>query len=218
MSNDSPAAEENQADQLLAGSPWQRLAVLGDNVRRGSGQPVPGYRRRTWAQLTAEHLLHHQPDLIVFNPGRRDMPMAEVRAQQLASALDFGPDLTAIWFGGHEIFSRSFDADVIETEITRIVVALRHQRSEVILVGPLDFAWSSHIPAELKSPMRQRLHILSCRANEVALHHGAVHVDLMSLPAALDRSNFNQGSRYLNSRGHAVVSAEVVRRLATLLT
>lgn len=225
MSNDHSGREESDkyciapdsVNQWLAGSPWRRLAVLGDNVKRGSGQLVPGYRRRSWAQRVAEHLRSQQPDLLVFNPGRRDMAITGVRAQHLASALGFGPDLAAMWCGGHEIFTQPFDADVIETEITRIVVALRRQRCEVVLVGPLDFTWSPHIPGELKSPMRRLLQLIAARVSEVALHHGTLHTNLMSLPAALDGSIFNHGSRYLNSRGHAIVTTEVLRCLATHL-
>lgn len=215
--NDRHCVADDLADQWLAGAPWRRLAVLGDNVRRGSGQAVPGYRRRSWAQRVAKHLRRQQPDLVEFNPGRRHMPAADIRAQQLATALGFEPDITAMWCGGDEIFSQPFDADVIETEITRIVMALRRQRSEVIIVGPADFTWSTHIPEQLKSPMRQLLNIVSARANEVALHHGSLHVNLVSHPSALDGSIFNHESRYLNSRGHAIVAAEVIRRLAVHL-
>jgi hypothetical protein len=215
--NDQYCVARKVADQWLAGSPWRRLAVLGDNVTRSSGQWVPGYRRLSWAQRTVQHLMSQQPDLAVFNRGRRDMPIAEVRAQQLRPVLDFKPDLTAVWCGGHEIFSRSFDADAIEMEVKRIVVALHRQRCEVILVRPLDFTWSPHIPAELKSPMRQLLHLISARESEVALHHGALYANLVSHPAALDGSTFNHGSRYLNSRGHAIVATEVLRCLAARL-
>jgi hypothetical protein len=215
--NDPYCATSDSAERWLSGSPWRRLAVLGDNAARGSGQPMPGYRRRPWARRLAEQLRSQQPDLLYLNHGRRDMVLAEVRTQQLGHALAFEPDLAAIWCGGNEIFSPSFDADAIETELTRIVVALRRLRCEVILVGPVDLTYSSHIPVKLKKPMRAMLYLISDRESEVALRLGALYANLASHPAALNGSIFNRESRYLNSRGHAIAATEVLRCLAVRL-
>src|SRR3712207_2377913 len=81
---------------LLGGAPWRRLAVLGDSIAEGVGEPHPGYRDLSWIDRIAEPLRAAAGGLAVTNLGRRDLLAREVRERQLLPALAFEPDLTIV--------------------------------------------------------------------------------------------------------------------------
>jgi lysophospholipase L1-like esterase len=200
---------DDEADRLLAGSPWKRFAVLGDSLAEGLGEASPGYRRITWADRTRMALTRQQDDMEYLNLGLRNLRSGEVREQQLGAALEFGPDLVAVVCGGNDLFTSNFDADPVEEQIEGIVAPLRESGAQVITFCLMNItkAISDLAPLEpLVGELNERIRAISRR-------HQALLVDMWEHPACADRNVFSSDMMHSSMRGHALLSAETIRRL-----
>lgn len=215
--NDPFCATPEQAENWLLGAPWKRFVVLGDGLAQETGEPLSGYADLPWPRRVAEQLERSQPGLVYLNLSKRNLSAARVRAQQLERALAFQPDLAAVSCGGVDIFRHFFDADAVETELTRIAATLRGINSDTIIIGLFDIAHACHVPEEAKNPIRERLQVLAERTRSVALSLGAFHVDLTAHVMSVEDSAYAKTGWRLNSRGHAIAATEIMRRLAVHL-
>lgn len=200
-----------EAATLLAGARWRRLAVLGDSIAVGVGDRVDGYQDRSWADRLATALgaVHH-------NTGRVGAHVAEVRAEQLPSALAFGPDLAVVAAGANDAFRRSFSAGAVQAELESIVGALTGAGALVVTFGCFDLGRTSFVSAERRAGLSERLHELGRVAERVSRRHGGIHVDFLRHPA-FDDDLLSADGLHINRRGHAIVAAEVVRALSRVL-
>ncbi|MEV6650766.1 SGNH/GDSL hydrolase family protein [Streptomyces sp. NPDC051219] len=205
----APAA----ATDLLSAAPWQRFVVMGDSVAEGLGDTCEGYGSSPWADRVATALRTVNPGLAYLNLGERDLIASEIRSQQLDKALSFKGDLVAVIAGGNDMLRKSFDVDATEAELARIIAPLRASGADVITMGLFDISQSDYIPEQYKEGLRARLRLLSDRTHSLSLSHGAVFVDLTSHPAGADTGIYSKDGRHVNSRGHAVAAAAVIRRL-----
>lgn len=214
---DAYCLRSGEAEALLARAPWRRFVALGDSVAEGPGDPLTGYRKQPWLDRVAAALASQQPTLFYRNLGRRGLTAAEVRARQLESALALAPDLAVVAAGGNDILAQSYDADAIEAELERMVVALRGRGAAVLTVGLFDITRSDAIPNHMKAPLRTRLLLLAGLTRRVAERHGALHLDFTSHPASADAGIYSSDRIHLNSRGHAIAAAATVRSLGAYL-
>lgn len=207
----------DQEDALLAGAPWQRLAVLGDSIAEGVGEPTEGFPDQGWAATLGDALARATPGFASLNLGTRDQRADQIRATQLAPALAFDPDLAVVVAGGNDLLRRSFAIDPVADHIEAMVAALRDTGADVVTVGLYDCTGSPYIPDELRGPLSARLHELNNRTWEIALAHGAIHLDYTNDPGSADPSLYGSDGLHGNRRGHAYTAAVAVRTLGTRL-
>ena len=212
---DQYCLDDDEAVQLLRGAPWHRFAVIGDSMAEGIGDDVSGYPTGGWAATVARVLGRVHPDLAYLNLGERGRYAAEVREQQLPRALAFRPDLAVVLAGGNDFLRRRFDIDVMAAEIDAMVGALRDQGSDVITYGLMDITRTDLDLGEGGATLGERLRAYNQIVGEVARRHGAGHVVMIDHPAAGERSTYSADGLHLSARGHAVVAAAMIRRLAT---
>ncbi|MFH8559999.1 SGNH/GDSL hydrolase family protein [Streptomyces sp. NPDC017988] len=189
----------------LEGAAWRRFIVLGDAGAKGRGSARGRSSPVSWADRVAETLRSARPDLAYLNLGRRGHSAAQVRAKQLAKALAFRCDLAAVVAGGHEALRDPFDVDATEAELHRIVGPLRDSGADVITLGWYSPSLLAPASREHTSGLRERLRLLAERTREVALQHGALHVDV----APGGNGQADVGDREL--------AAAVIRRLVSHL-
>lgn len=204
-------------DALLAGAPWRRLAVVGDSIAEGIGEPTEGFPDQGWAATLADALRRAAPGLAYLNLGTRDQRADEIRATQLASALAFDPDLAVVVAGGNDLLRRRFDIEPVAEHIEAMVGAFRETGADVVTVGLYDCTGSPYIPEELRAPLTARLHELNNRTWEIALGHGAIHLDFTNDPGSADPSLYGSDGMHGNRRGHAYTAAVAVRTLGARL-
>jgi lysophospholipase L1-like esterase len=204
--------------ELLHGHPWQRFVVLGDSVAEGLCEPVDGYPDLQWADRIAAELRSAHPGLAYLNLGRRGLRAHEVRAAQLAPALDFGPDLALVVCGGNDAFRTGYDPDAVDAELTAMITALRDAGADVITVGMFDVSHSPAVPATLRAGLGERMRRLSEHTGRLAERLGTLHVHLTDHPAVADPSLYSGDGRHGSARSDAIAAAETLRVLGARLS
>jgi hypothetical protein len=205
----SPAASPQPL--LREGTPWQRFAVIGDTF---TAQPSAGGRNRpgqSWADKVCTELRQRQPDLAYLNLSRRNFASSQVRASQLQRMLAFVPDLAAISFGFDEAMSDSFDIGRFESELVRILLALRHIDCTVLIIGIFDIT-SPRMPSARKAQIQQQIELVSSRTSGVAMRFGAIYVD-MAARVTRDGACYSDDGGRLNSHGHEIIADETIHQL-----
>lgn len=202
-----------EAGELLRGHPWRRFVVLGDSVAEGMCEPVDGYPDLQWADRIGAELRAVRPELAYRNLGRRGLRAHEVRATQLAPALEFGPDLALVVCGGNDAFRPAYDPEAVDAELTAMVTALQGAGADVITVGMFDVSHSPAVPDPLRAGLGERMRVLSAHTGRLAQRLGTLHVHLTDHPLVADPSLYSSDGRHGSARSDAVATAETLRVL-----
>lgn len=211
--HDPHCLDQTTQAQLLGAAPWRRLAVLGDSIAAGVGDPVPGYVDLSWADRLARVLPTAERPTTYLNLGVRELRAAEIRQQQLARALAFGPDLAVVTAGGNDMLRRSFDSAHVEEDLDAIVGALASTGCLVVTFGLFDLSRTSFIPDGMRADLHARIRVLNGTTRRVTARHGGVCVDFFDHPA-LDDCLLSADMTHPNRRGHACIATSVVQALA----
>ncbi len=206
-----------ESARLLAGHPWRRFVVLGDSVAEGLAEPVEGYSTVQLADRIAAELSAACPPLEYLNLGHRGLRAREVRAEQLQSALDFGPDLALVVCGGNDAFPATYKPDAVDVELTAMITALQGAGADVITVGIYNVSYGPNIADWLRPGLRERMRTLSEHTGAIAVKLGTLHLDLSAHPAVTDPSLYSSDGRHGNARSDAIAVAEAVRMLGAHL-
>ncbi|MBQ0978170.1 MULTISPECIES: SGNH/GDSL hydrolase family protein [unclassified Micromonospora] len=213
-STDPYCLRAGEAAELLRGHPWRRFIALGDSVVEGSCEPTPGYSDVQWADRVASELDAARPGLAYLNLGRSGLRAHQVRAEQLAPALAFAPDLALVVCGGNDAFRPAYDADAVDAELTAMIIALRDVGAHVITVGMFDVSYSPAVPEALRPGLRERMRRLSARTARLAERLGTVHVHLTDHPLTADPTLYSTDGRHGSARSDAIATAETLRALS----
>lgn len=218
-SEDPYCLRAGEAARLLAGHPWRRFVVIGDSVAEGLAEPVPGYSEVQLADRLAQELTATAPNLTYLNLGHRGLRTREIRASQLAPALDFRPDLALVVCGGNDAFPATYRPDTVDPELRAMITALRAAGADVITVGLYNVSYSPspEIADWLRPGLRQRMQTLSEHTAAIAAELGTLHLNLTGHPAATDPNMYSSDGRHGNARSDAIAVAEAVRLLGTHL-
>jgi lysophospholipase L1-like esterase len=207
--DDPHCLRPGEAEALLADAPWSQLLVLGDSIAVHPGDPVHGYLGYTWTQRLAGAL---RPD-DYLNLGVAGARVAEVRAGQLSRALRFRPDLAVLVAGANDAVSRSYRPDVVGAELETMVSALTRAGALVVTMGCFDAGRTAPVPPEHRAGLSGRLRTLARDTGQIVRRYGGVHVDFADHPAQA-AGVLGADLLHINARGHAVVTADLVRALA----
>ena len=202
---------------LLRPTPWRRLAVLGDSIAAGVGDPVRGYRDLSWAdRLSGAIATAHG----LSGPGARHLDLGvpgrrarQVREDQLDRALAHAPDLAVVAAGANDALRRSFDPALVAGELDGIVGPLAAGGCLVVTFGVLDLSGTGLVPESMRADLRRRLIGLNEVSRAVARRHDGLFVDFFDHPAR-DDGIFSADLIHPNRRGHAHISAALGYALA----
>jgi lysophospholipase L1-like esterase len=205
-----------EAAALLAGHPWRRFVAVGDSVVSGEGDSVSGYSPLSWVERIAAELEAVTP-LTFLNLGQRDLLAAQVRAGQLAAALEFGPDLALVACGANDALRTAYRPDAVDTELRAIIAPLRERGVDVITVGLFDTTYAPAIPVRVKHLIGARMRTLSHRTALLADELRTIHVNVTGHAAESQQGMHSADGLHGNRRSHAICAAEAIRRLGVHL-
>ncbi|WP_329370853.1 SGNH/GDSL hydrolase family protein [Streptomyces sp. NBC_00669] len=210
---DPHCMSDTESDAVLHGAPWRRLAVVGDSLAEGLGDPVPGYRTACWADRLARALRRSVPDLAYLNLGRRGLTAAQVRAEQAEPAAAFTPDLLGVVCGGNDLLLPGFDPRALASELDRLFDTLGAPGTTLFVYALANVV--DAIPELRGGPLEKGVEVLNEVTREVADRHGALVVQMHGHPASADRDLFSADRVHASARGHAVIAATTIRALAS---
>lgn len=182
---------------------FRRIVVLGDSIAVHRGDPVDGYPTQTWAERL---VLAFAPDAYL-NLGVSGAEAAEIRAGQLEPARRFRPDLAFVAAGANDATRRSFRPDRVESELDRMIGPLSRDGALVVTLGCFDLS------ATLGVAVADRLRSLGDLTARLVGRHGGLHVSFSDRPAHRD-GVLGADGLHINARGHDVVAAALLGRLA----
>lgn len=202
-----------EAHRLLVDAPWRTIAVIGDSIAEGVGDPTPGYLDLSWADRLALSLGSVRGRVSYANGGTRGAKAARIRRDQLDAALATGPDLAFVVAGANDMLGRSFDPKTVAVELDAMVGAFRAIGADVVTFGLFDLSRAPFVPHGMRAALHHGIIRLGALTAAVADRHGALHVDFTRHPAAAEPAIWSADHLHVNRRGHAIIHTEVVRAL-----
>jgi lysophospholipase L1-like esterase len=205
------------ARELLAGHPFQRVVVMGDSVAAGVREPAQGYLDLSAADRLHDALSASNPQLSFTNLAVTGQKIAEVTDTQLGAALDLQPDLAVVSAGGNDLFERGFDRERLASGLLNIAGLLSDVGALVVIVGLFDIGGSGLLPREIGERMSAKFGDLDEVMHQVAREiPGCVVSDNRSHPLSRDPSLFSSDLIHCNARGHAVAAATLLHDVHAL--
>ncbi|PZS27702.1 MAG: hypothetical protein DLM59_16025 [Pseudonocardiales bacterium] len=189
--NDPHCQWPEGSQEFIEQAPWKRIAVLGDSIAAGIGEPLDGYQdldgiARVTQALFAEHWYLHR-----LNLGLCNVRLDQIIETQLAPALDFGPDLVIIGAGGNDAMSRGFNDTRTDDQLSALAAPLTAVGAQLVTIGLFDLARSGLIPQVHAAAMADRFdHLDTLTARVAADHHGTHTANHHHHPLAADPKHF----------------------------
>ena len=200
------------AVRLLSRTPWRRMAVLGDSLAEGIGDPVPGYRHRVWADRVAEAFTGTDTDFTYLNTGKMFSTIGEVIDHQLPIVRAFEPDLAVVICGANDILNRDIDTAAVAARLDTLFAELRSTGAQICTFTLTDtFGGRRKLAA-----VRDQLIELNDILRRTATRYDGVTVDLWEHPAGSRRDWLSADRMHPSMSGQAVIATEIIYTLSRL--
>lgn len=189
--------------------PVSCFVAIGDSMTEGlnDGNESTGYRG--WADRLAVDLAIANPEVRYANLALRGLRAGEIRAAQLARALELKPDLVTVVAGVNDLIRLKFDADVVGREIEAMFEALNASGAHVVTLLLPDL--SRLIP--LARPLRKRIMSFNRRIEQAARRHDVTIVDGSTYPFMYDAQTWSADRLHASPLGHRRIAAAVAETL-----
>jgi lysophospholipase L1-like esterase len=189
----------------------QVLAVLGDSVGLGIGDPALGGGWRGFGPLLAEALGGAQLTNLSVSGSR----VGGVLTDQLPAALAARPDVAVIVVGMNDTMRSDFDPVRLHADLDHVVGALTAAGTTVITAKYHDHHRVFRLPGPIRRALASRIAALNEILDRVAVTHGAGVVDAGSLPGIYDTSAWAIDRLHPSELGHRILAKAFADILAT---
>ncbi len=197
--------------EIVAGLPPEvtrhvaQLAVLGDSIAVGVGDPMPGGRWRGFGPLLAGSL-DTTGWLRYANLSSAGARVRSVREQQLPAALRRRPDAVAMTVGMNDTLRSDFDPVTLHDDLDAVIGTLRATGAPVLTTRYHDHGRIFRLPRPLRRALHARVNELNAVTDAVVARHGALCLDLDSLPGAYDLASWSVDRLHPSERGHRMLA------------
>lgn len=188
----------------------RRLAVLGDSVAEGMGDPIAGRRWRGFAPLLAEAV----GTAALTNLATSGARVADLWRHQLPAALRVAPDAAVVMVGMNDTMRSDFDPRLLWHQLNHVMCALVDTGADVVTIRYHDHARVFRLPGPLRRLLRRRIDALNRILTEVAETHGAAIVDLDRLPGAYHPAAWSVDRLHPSELGHRMLAKAFAASLA----
>ncbi|MFH9552897.1 SGNH/GDSL hydrolase family protein [Streptomyces sp. NPDC017435] len=189
--------------------PYTRYTAIGDSLTEGLGDPDPAGGHRGWADRLAEILAEHQPGLSYANLAVRGKTAAQIRAEQLAPALELRPDLVTVMAGMNDLVRSGFDAGAVIADIEEMFARLTGSGARVATVTFPDLGKVS----PLARRVLPRIVDLNARLRAAAERHGVIVLDVYAHPVTTDPRLWADDRLHASPLGHARIASGMAHTL-----
>lgn len=208
-----PDHERVSVDQYTSGSvprPVRTLAVLGDSIGVGIGDPAIGGGWRGFAPLLAGAL----GDTDLVNTSRNGARARSLRVQQLPTALAARPDAAIVLAGMNDTLRSDFSAKQIAADLDKVVGTLTGVGTIVAMVLYHDHGRVFRLPGPLHRALARRIDALNTAITAVADKYQAGLVDLGALPGTYLPGAWSVDRLHPSEWGHRMLAAALADCLA----
>ena len=185
------------------------IAVLGDSVGVGVGDPALGGGWRGFGPLLADAL-----GAVLTNLAVNGSRVGGVLAEQLPAALHERPDVAVLMVGMNDTMRSDFDPARLTTDLDHVVGALVAAGATVITAKYHDHHRVFRLPGPLRRALASRIAALNDVLDTVGARHGATVIDLGALPGIYQPAAWAVDRLHPSELGHRLLARAIVDRLA----
>jgi lysophospholipase L1-like esterase len=185
------------------------LAVLGDSIGVGVGDPVVGGGWRGFPPLLADAL-----GARLVNVARNGARLGCLRTEQLPLAVAARPDAAVVFAGMNDTLRSDFDAGRLHNDLDTVVSTLTGMGALVITMRFHDHGQIFRLPGPLRRALAERIAALNVGVDAVAARHGIGLVDLAELAGAYQPAMWSVDRLHPSERGHRMLAAALADTFA----
>jgi lysophospholipase L1-like esterase len=185
------------------------LAVLGDSIGVGVGDPVVGGGWRGFPPLLADAL-----GARLVNVARNGARLGGLRTEQLPLAVRARPDAAVVFAGMNDTLRSDFDAGRLHTDLDTVVSTLTDLGALVVTVRYHDHGQVFRLPGPLRRALTDRITTLNGVVDAVALRHRTGLVDLGALPGTYLPATWSVDRLHPSERGHRMLAIALAETFA----
>ena len=186
------------------------LAVLGDSIGVGVGDPAIGGGWRGFAPLLARAIGNIDLVNVSINGAR----IADLRRRQLPRVVGVRPDAAVVVAGMNDTLRSDFDTIRLRADLDQVVETLTDMGALVVLVRYHDHGKVFRLPGALHRALMRRINALNAVIDEVGRRYGASVVDLDALPGTYTQGAWSVDRLHPSEWGHRMLA----RAMADALT
>lgn len=197
------------SEQIRIPEPVRSFVAIGDSFTEGLADDRGDGVYRGWADLVAQRLARHEPELRYANLAVRGKLIGQIRADQLGPAAAMRPDLVSLAGGLNDIMRPGCDLDAVCDHVTRCAETLAANCGRLVLFHPIDVRTRMPSAARLWPKVSRLIAVM----DELGARHGAVVVDLAAERVFDDARLWAADRIHLTAEGHRRVAEAVLEAL-----
>jgi lysophospholipase L1-like esterase len=182
-----------------------RVAVLGDSLSEGVGDPVPG-GWRGWGTLLAQAITDDPAGVDVLNIARSGARSADVAGPQLAAALAHRPHVATVVAGGNDTLRGAFSVAEVAAGLHTAIGTLRGRGTVVLTACLPDPGDLLGLPWPLARPLARRMDAVNTVVHALSDHHGTVHLHAAEHPWSTARGALSADRLHPGETGHRLLA------------
>ena len=190
------------------------LAVLGDSVGVGIGDPALGGGWRGFAPLLAEALGGARLTNLAVSGSR----IGGVLETQLPAALALRPDVAVVLVGMNDTMRSDFDEERLRADLGHVVGTLVAAGTTVITAKYHDHHRVFRLPGPLRRALASRIAALNDVVDTVAREHRVGLVDLGQVPGIYAPEAWAVDRLHPSELGHRLLARAIAAQLAAFGT
>lgn len=204
------SVDQYAPDPVVVPRTVSTLAVLGDSIGVGVGDPAIGGGWRGFAPLLAEAI----GDIDLVNVSVNGARLAGLRAKQLPAAVAARPDAAVVVAGMNDTLRSDYSTRRIRADLDVVVSTLTGMGTLVVLVRYHDHGRVFRLPGALHRALTRRINGINAVIDEIALRYGAGVVDLDALPGTYTPGAWSVDRLHPSEWGHRMLARAIADRLA----
>nr|WP_243866465.1 SGNH/GDSL hydrolase family protein [Actinophytocola oryzae] len=187
------------------------LAVLGDSVGLGIGDPALGGGWRGFGPMLAEALGGARLTNLSVSGSR----VGGVLTDQLPAALVARPDVAVLVVGMNDTMRSDFDPVRLHADLDHVVGALVAVGSTVITAKYHEHHRVFRLPGPIRRALANRIGALNDILDQVGQRHGIGVIDLGQVPGIYDTRAWAVDRLHPSELGHRLLARAIAAQLAT---
>jgi lysophospholipase L1-like esterase len=200
---------------LVDAAPTGRvLAVLGDSVGVGIGDPAHGGGWRGFAPLLAEALGEARLTNLAVSGSR----IGGVLTEQLPAALALRPDVAVLLVGMNDTMRSDFDPVRLQADLDHVIGTLVAAGTTVVTAKYHDHHRVFRLPGPLRRALASRIGALNEILDAVGARHRIGVIDLGQVPGIYAPAAWAVDRLHPSELGHRLLARALAAQLAALGT